>query len=149
METKERVSWSEYSLRLAKTASLRSEDPFCKVGACALGYNNMVVGIGYNGLPSGHEVGVEFWKDRDTRRRFMIHAETNCLSLFKKGEARVLATTLLPCSFCATAIAAYDIPYVVYDEEYEKDKGAMEIFKFYGITLIKMPSKQLDGNNHR
>ena len=42
----------EYALELAKAASLRSEDPFVKVGACALNHENMVVGVGYNGLPS-------------------------------------------------------------------------------------------------
>ena len=142
-----RLSWSEYALRLAKTASLRSEDPYQKVGACALGHNNMTIGIGYNGLPSGATVREDFWKDRDARRRYMIHAETNCMSLFRKGEAKIIAVTLMPCSNCATTIAAYEIPYVVYEEKYEKDEGAEGIFKFYGITLIQIPSKSMHGNS--
>ena len=65
----------------------------------------------------------------------MIHAEANCMSLFKKGEARLIAVTLLPCSYCATMKAAYGIPLVVYSEEYERDVQAREIFNFYKIEL--------------
>ena len=63
----------------------------------------------------------------------MIHAETNLLSLFKKGDCKLLACTLLPCSCCATMIAAYQIKKVVYKEIYERDSKAFEIFDFYGI----------------
>ncbi len=131
-----RISWEEYALNIAHAASERSEDPFMRVGACALSHDNMVLGVGYNGLASGKNPPAKFWKDRDKRRPFMIHAEMNCLSLFKKGEARLMAVTLLPCSHCAASICAYGIKTVVYDETYEQDKKALEIFKFYGVELI-------------
>lgn len=133
-----RPSWREYALLLAKTASLRSEDPYRKVGACALDKDGVVLGVGYNGLASGKNVDSEFWADRDARRPFMIHAEANCLSLFKKKEAKILAVTLLPCSSCAALIAAYGIKEVVYSEEYDFDIKAKEIFKFYRIPLTKL-----------
>ena len=128
-----RLTWEEYALALAQTAATRSEDPYHKVGACALGYDNKVLGLGYNGLASGVEVLDRFWDDRDERRLYMIHAETNCLSLFRSGECKLLAVTLLPCSSCATMIAAYKIPEVVYAEIYDRDKKALEIFDFYNI----------------
>ena len=130
-----RISWDEYALELAYSASKRSEDPYRQVGACALGVNNMVLGL-----------GDEFWKDRDNRRKYMIHAETNCLSLFKKGESRLIAVTLLPCSSCATAIAAYGIKKVIYSEMYENDKKALEIFDFYNVELerVVLLDKTLD-----
>ena len=96
---------------------------------------NMVIGVGYNGLASGHEVAPEFWKDRDARRPYMIHAEANCLSLCKKGEVRLIAVTLLPCSYCATLIASYGVQKVVYRDTYETDNKAVEILAFYGISL--------------
>jgi dCMP deaminase len=133
-----RVSWQEYALSLAQTAATRSEDPYHKVGACALGSDNKVLGLGYNGLASGKNVDLSFWDDRDARRPYMIHAEANCLSLFRSGECRLLAVTLLPCSYCATMIAAYRIPNVVYAEIYNRDPAALEIFKFYDINLIKI-----------
>jgi dCMP deaminase len=97
----------------------------------------MIVSVGYNGLASGKDVSYDFWRNRDHRRKFMIHAEVNCLSLFKKGEAEMLATTLLPCSSCATLIASYGISKVVYKDVYERDEQALEIFDFYNIECIK------------
>ena len=135
-----RISWEQYALNIAQTASSRSEDHYVKVGACALNSQRMVVSVGYNGLASGKDVSYDFWRNRDYRRKFMIHAEVNCLSLFKKGEAEMLATTLLPCSSCATLIASYGISKVVYRDVYERDTQALEIFDFYNIECIKYGS---------
>lgn len=128
-----RISWEEYALRIADVAALRSEDPFVKVGSCALDYSNRVIGVAYNGLASGVTVDYKFWEDRDLRRPYMIHAETNLLSLFKRGECRLLACTLLPCSCCASMIAAYGIKQVVYRDLYYRDDKALDIFKFNQI----------------
>ena len=46
-----RLDWECYALSLARVASLRSEDPFVKVGACVLRYDNSVASLGYNGAP--------------------------------------------------------------------------------------------------
>ena len=132
-----RPSWEEYALNLAIAASERSEDPYIKVGACALNEENMVLGVGYNGLASGKDVADSFWGDRHYRRPFMIHAEVNCLSLFKKGEAKLLACTLMPCASCATMIASYGIETVVYKDIYHRDTKALSIFDFYGIECVK------------
>lgn len=134
----ERISWEEYALRLADVASLRSPDPFVKVGACALDYSHRVIGVAYNGLASNKEVEEDFWKDRDARRPFMIHAEINLLSLFKRGECKLLACTLLPCSSCASSIVAHGIKKVVYKDTYFRDDRALEIFKFNGIECSQI-----------
>jgi dCMP deaminase len=134
----DRLSWEEYALSLAKTASERSEDPYQKVGACALNERHMVLALGYNGLAPGKDVQRDFWNDRDRRRTYMIHAEANCLSLCKGGGVSLLASTLLPCSYCATMIAAYGVKKVVYGEEYHRDTLAKSIFDFYNIELTKI-----------
>ena len=128
-----RISWEEYALRIADVASLRSEDPYVKVGACALNKENRVIGVAYNGLSSGKIVDESFWKDRDKRRPFMIHAEANLLSLFSKNECHLIACTLLPCSSCATLIAANGIKKVIYKDIYHHDIKGLEIFDFYNI----------------
>ncbi len=130
-----RLSWEEYALQLAEVAAKRSIDPFRTVGAVALDHEHRVIGVAYNGLQSGKVVGPEFWESRDERRKFMIHAEQNLLSLIKRGECALLACTLLPCMACANAIAAHNIPKVVYRELYDKDCSALEIFKFHNIQL--------------
>jgi dCMP deaminase len=135
-----RISWDQYALELAKTSAFRSEDVFKKVGACALSYDKRVLGVAYNGLKSGKIVNDDFWKDRDKRRPFMIHAESNLLSLFPRDKASIIAVTLLPCSSCARLIAAWNIRKVIYNQEYDNCEAihTKEIFDFYGIELKKM-----------
>lgn len=133
-----RISWDHYALKIAEVGSLRSEDVYVKVGACGLDHDNKVIGVAYNGLASGKVVPHSFWNSRDERRSFMIHAEVNLLSLFKKGECKLLACTLLPCSCCATMIAAYGIKKVVYKDTYNRDTKSLEIFEFYGIECTQI-----------
>jgi dCMP deaminase len=137
MARKLRPNWEEHAISLARIAKLRSEDPFQQVGACILGKSYAVLAVAYNGLVSKKNVDKKFWRDRDKRRPYIIHAETNALSMIKKDEGLILACTLLPCSSCATNIAAHGIKHVVYDEVYKRDSAALDIFKFYGITCEK------------
>jgi dCMP deaminase len=88
-----RPSWEEYALLLANTASLRSEDPYIKCGACVLRHDNSVAGLGYNGSPPGYNID---WTDRDARRPFVSHAERSALRYCKPGEAKLIAITLSP-----------------------------------------------------
>jgi dCMP deaminase len=136
----DRISWEKYAANLAIAASLRSEDPHRKVGACALGYDNRVLGVAYNGLQSGFNVSDFFWVDRDSRRPYMIHAETNLLSLFNRGECRLIAVTLLPCEACARQIVAWNIPEVVYISDYDNECASKTkiIFEFYKTKLSKI-----------
>jgi dCMP deaminase len=133
-----RISWEEYALKIANVASLRSEDPYTKVGACALDYDNRVIGVAYNGLAPGIIVDDSFWANRDGRRPYMIHAEANLLTLFKRGECKLLACTLLPCSACASLIIAHGIKKVVYVQEYSRDNMAINLFKFNGIECTQL-----------
>jgi dCMP deaminase len=134
---KKRLTWHQYAMRLAEVAALRSED-IRKVGACALDKDNRVIGLAYNGLAAGKNVDASFWLDRDKRRPYMLHAETNLLSLFRRGECNLVAVTLLPCQYCATMLAAYGIKKVLYKEIYHRDTKALDIFKFYGIKCTRI-----------
>lgn len=133
-----RINWDEYALSLAHVAKLRSEDPFRQVGACALDHENRVLGVAYNGLKSGTVVPEKFWSDRNKRRPYMIHAEANLLSLFKKGECKTIALTCSPCSACATLIVAHDIKRVLYCDKYEIDETGLDIIQFYKIECINI-----------
>jgi dCMP deaminase len=134
-----RTSFIKAAIETAKIWSNRSEDPYKKVGVCILNKDGRVLSVGYNGLLPKFKINRDFFCDRDNRRKYMIHAEINALSLIKKAdEPYLLASTLLPCSNCATNIVAYGVKNVVYSEEYEKDSAAKEIFKFYNIELIKI-----------
>ncbi|MFD2276352.1 deoxycytidylate deaminase [Rubritalea spongiae] len=130
----ERLSIPQYAMALAHVASLRSEDPFRKVGAAALDFDNRVIGTAYNGLAPGFDAPFGFWDDREGRQKFMLHAEVNLCSLFKRGEAKVIATTTMPCTACMQTLCAYGVKEIYYRDVYKKS-DAPEIAKVYGIKL--------------
>lgn len=138
MSKLKRIGWEEYALELAKTASIRSQDPYRKVGACALDWNNRVLGVAYNGLAPGKNVSSKFWKNREQRLPYILHAEQNLLSLFNRNQARLIAVTLLPCTSCAKLICCWNIPLVIYHEDYFRDSGALDVFKFYQVKVKKI-----------
>ena len=129
-----RLSIPEYAMALAHVASLRSEDPYRKVGAAALDFDNRVIGTAYNGLDAGYNPPPGFWDDREARQKFMLHAEVNLCSLFRRGEAKIVATTTMPCTACMQTLCAYGIREIYYQEIYEAS-DAPEIVELYGIKL--------------
>ncbi len=126
-------------MALAHVASLRSEDPFRKVGAAALDFDNRVVGTAYNGLAPGFDAPAGFWDDRDARQKFMLHAEINLCSLFKRGEVKLVASTTMPCTACMQTLCAYGIREIYYRDIY-KASDAPEIARLYGIRLERVES---------
>ena len=140
----DRLSIPQYVMALAHVASLRSEDPFRKVGAAALDHSNRVIGTAYNGLAPGYDAPEGFWDDRDKRQKYMLHAEVNLCSLFKRGEARVIATTTMPCTACMQTLCAYGVEEIYYAEEY-KASDAKEIAEIYGVKLEQVVSFPMVG----
>ncbi|MEM9080204.1 MAG: deoxycytidylate deaminase [Verrucomicrobiota bacterium] len=136
----ERLTVPEYAMALAEVASLRSEDPYRKVGAAALDWDNRVIGTAYNGLAPGFDAPLGFWDDRDKRQKFMLHAEINLCSLFRRGEAKLVATTTMPCTSCMQTLCAYGIEEIYYREVY-KESHAPEIAAKYGIKLEQIPRR--------
>jgi dCMP deaminase len=64
----------------------------------------------------------------------MLHAEINLCSLFKRGEAKIVATTTMPCTACMQTLCAYGIKEIYYQEIYHAS-DAPEIAKLYNIKL--------------
>lgn len=133
----QRLSIPAYAMALAEVASLRSEDPFRKVGAAALDHDNRVIATAYNGLAPGFDAPAGFWDDREKRQKFMLHAEVNLCSLFKRGEAKLVATTTMPCTACMQTLCAYGIEEIYFQEGYQKS-DAPEIAALYGVSLIQL-----------
>jgi dCMP deaminase len=127
----DKVSWY---LELAKTASLRSEDPYRKVGAVAIRPDGSIAAVSYNGSPPKIEID---WSDRDKRRQYVIHAEMNVLRFIKPHECDKVAITLSPCVDCLKNMTAYGINDVYYLEKYENPDHILvdKIAKQYNIRL--------------
>lgn len=129
-----RLTIPQYAMALAHVASLRSEDPYRKVGAAALDFDNRVIGTAYNGLAPGVDAPEGFWDDRAGRQKFMLHAEVNLCSLFRRGEAKLVASTTMPCTACMQTLCAYGIKEIYYRDVY-KESDAPEIARLYGVKL--------------
>lgn len=140
----QRLEIPQYAMALAHVASLRSEDPYRKVGAAALDFDNRVIGTAYNGLAPGFDAPPGFWDDRDQRQRFMLHAEINLCSLFRRGEAKLVASTTMPCTACMQTMAAYGIREIYFRDVYH-ESHAPEIAKIYGIRLERVEHYPLSG----
>jgi dCMP deaminase len=127
----------EYAMALAHVASLRSEDPFRKVGAVAIDFDNRVIGTAYNGLAPGYNANADFWNDRDDRRKYMLHAEVNLCSLFTRGNVRLVACTTKPCTSCMQMLCAYGVKEVYYRDDYPESEADL-IAARYGIQLKQL-----------
>lgn len=132
-----RLPIPQYIMTLAHVAALRSEDPYRKVGAAALDKDNRVIGTAYNGLFPGFTAPEGFWASREERQKFMMHAEINLCSLFKRGEAKAVACTTMPCTSCMQALCAHGVKTIYYAEDYASSQ-APEIAAMYGVELIKV-----------
>jgi dCMP deaminase len=133
-----RISFEDMAMEIAKISSLRSEDLHRKVGCTILNKEGRVLAIGYNGLRPNQNAGQMFWSDREKRRKYIIHAETNALSCLTRYDSPyLLVSTLLPCSCCAMNIASHGIQKVIYLDEYLRDQEAINIFKFHNIKIEK------------
>ena len=133
----DRITIPQYALALAHVASLRSEDPYRKVGAVALDHSNRVIGTAYNGLAPGFDAPEGFWDDRDSRQKFMLHAEVNLCSLFTRGSARIVALTTKPCLSCMQMLCAYGVETIYYRDDYSTME-ANEVAKKYGVNLVQV-----------
>lgn len=133
---KNRMVWA---LELAQVASTMSEDPYKKVGAVAMRPDNSIAAVSYNGAPPNVEID---WSNRDERRIYVIHAETNLLRFIKPHECDRVALTLSPCVDCLKNMAAYGIGSVMYEEKYDKcDYNLVEkIADLYKIRLYHRAS---------
>lgn len=126
-------------MNFAVTAIGRCEDPYVQVGACALNLDNSVAATGYNGPPSDVEID---WTDRELRRKFIIHAEVNCLNRVLPGQCSILATTVMPCISCLQTIAAKKIFTVCYHKPVPPTYNIDEILEV--AAKFKINLRQVD-----
>lgn len=130
MKNLNRISFKDYAIGLAFEVAKRSEDKFRQVGAIGLASDNMVIAAAYNGTPSGFEMDDSLALDRDKRRPYMIHAEANLCSLFKKGEVYTVAVTCSPCPSCFMNLLAHGVKQIFYKDNYT-DQKTLDLADFY------------------
>ena len=114
------ISWDEYFMGVALLSAKRSKDPNTQVGACIVNPDKRIVGIGYNGFPTGCEDSVFPWGKTDSNRLntkypYVVHAEANAiLNSASSVKGSTLYVSLFPCNECAKLIIQSGIKHVVY-----------------------------------
>lgn len=126
------ISWDEFFMRVALSASMRSKDPNTQVGACIADTNHRILSVGYNGTPSALTDDDFPWGVSDDplndKHSYVVHAEANAVlnyrgSLKDMSEATVYVT-LFPCNECAKILAQVGIGEVVYlSDKYDGTDG--------------------------
>ncbi len=142
------ISWDEYFMGVAILSAKRSKDPSTQVGACVVNKDKRIIGIGYNGFPTGCSDEDFPWGKTDedklnTKYPYVVHAEPNailnCTSSLKDST---LYVTLFPCNECAKLIIQSGIKKVIYmSDKYRNDVSyiaSRRMFDAAGIKYIQM-----------
>mmetsp|Transcript_70933 Transcript_70933/g.122960 ORF Transcript_70933/g.122960 Transcript_70933/m.122960 type:complete len:310 (+) Transcript_70933:71-1000(+) len=141
----EYLSWDDYFMSVAFLTAMRSKDPSTQVGACIVNEQNRIVGVGYNGFPSGIADEALPWAkeapdgELSTKHPYVCHAELNAV-LNKNAESCRgcrLYTTLFPCNECAKVIIQAGIRRVVYASDKHRrrisDQASRRLFSLAGV----------------
>ncbi len=136
----DRIDKYTWWLLLAELASARSEDPWCKVGAIGIREDGSIAGVSYNGAPPKIEID---WSNRDERRKYVVHAETNLLRYIKPNECPTVATTISPCFDCLKNLASYGVKEIYFKEYYDKcdKKELQKMAELFKIDLYQCNSQ--------
>jgi dCMP deaminase len=119
------LNWDDYFMCVAFLTAQRSKDPNKQVGACIVGPEQIILGIGYNGFPRGCSDAKLPWskKSRDgdelqTKYPYVCHAEMN--AVMNKNQSSLVGSkiyvTMFPCNECSKILIQAGIKEVVYYE---------------------------------
>ena len=142
------LSWDEYFMGVALLSAQRSKDPNTQVGACIVNPRNKIVGVGYNGFPTGCSDDEFPWeregKPLETKYPYICHAELN--AVINKISADLydcrLYVALFPCNECAKVIIQAGIKEVVYLSDKYQDtesvRAAKRMFAAAGVRTRRL-----------
>ncbi len=139
--------WDERYLALAAEVATWSKDPSTQVGAVTVGSKKEVLSQGFNGFPRGIHDTDERYNHRETKYKFVVHAEMNAIYNATYSGTSLDGATLyvhgLPiCSECAKGIIQVGIKKVVIKKSKELDNWnesvqlSQEMFDEAGVELI-------------
>ena len=111
---------------------------------CVVVKNDTIIGIGYNGMPSGWDNNCEeeyLYEDGGSQLRTraeVMHAESNALAKIARStnssENATIFVTHAPCLDCAKLIHQAGINSVYYRNNYRDDKG-IDFLKKCGVQI--------------
>lgn len=137
------LSWDEYFMSVALLSAQRSKDPSTQVGACIANDQNKIVGVGYNGFPSGCSDDELPWAREgdflETKYPYVCHAELNAVlnSISRDLRNCRIYVGLFPCNECTKVIIQSGISEIIYLSDKYKDSDQVRASK---IMITKSPT---------
>jgi dCMP deaminase len=114
-------SWNEFFMRHMYLASSKSKDPRSKIGAILV-RDDIIISEGYNGFSRGVRDLPERYLDRETKYKFVVHAECNAiLNAARHGistNRTILYTNGIPCENCGKSIIQAGISEVIIHKQW-------------------------------
>lgn len=143
--------WLNRYMGLAEQVSTWSKDPNTKVGAVIVGSKGQILTQGYNGFPRRIKDTDKRLEDRDTKLKYVVHAEMNAIFNATYSGVSLDGSTLyvygLPiCSECAKGIIQVGIKKVVIQMESisirpqweESWLVSADMFREAGVQIIEI-----------
>ena len=118
-----RDKWNNRFLDMANFVASWSKDPSTKCGAVIVRPDLTIASTGFNGFPRRVEDDEDRLNHRETKYKYVVHAELNAILSAKEdlGGYAIYVYPFHPCSQCAAAIIQAGILYVYYDSGYMPD----------------------------
>lgn len=140
--------WDKRYLEIAKSVANWSKDPSTKVGAITVGNKGQIISTGFNGFPRGIEDSFDRLNHRETKYKYVVHAEKNaiynaCINTVSLCGSSIYVYGLPVCSECCKGIIQVGIKKVVI--QHSKDISSkwkesfdltLEMFKESNIECI-------------
>lgn len=147
------LSWDDYFMAVAQLSAQRSKDPSTQVGACIVNSRRRIIGIGYNGFPTGVSDDEISWGREgdflDTKYPYVCHAEMNAISNSSNKpdlEGASMYVSLFPCNECAKLIIQVGIKKIVYLSDKYHDEPNMiasrKMLDMAGVTHRRLKPTQ-------
>lgn len=137
------LSWDDYFMGLALLSGQRSKDPSTQVGACIVDQKKHVVGVGYNGFPTGCSDDTLPWARNgdflETKYPYVCHAELNAIlnSVGRELTGCTIYVALFPCNECAKAIIQSGIREIVFlSDKYRDSEQTIASKKMLGQSGV-------------
>ncbi|WP_297406124.1 dCMP deaminase family protein [uncultured Cetobacterium sp.] len=144
------IDWDDYFMGVAILSANRSKDPGTQVGACIVTPDKRIVGVGYNGLPSGCDDDDFPWEREGdflhTKYAYVCHAELNAiLNSTKSLKGCSIYVDLFPCNECAKSIIQSGISEIIYlSDKYcntDSNIASKKLLSSCGIKLRQLEPK--------
>lgn len=136
-------------MAIAKDVASWSKDPNTQVGAVAVGDKGQILSQGYNGFPRGILDCESRLSDRETKYKYVVHAEMNVIynatySGVSLNESRLYVYGLPVCNECCKGIIQVGVKEVYVAQEcidlrphwFESWQQSLDMFNEAGIKVF-------------